>query len=124
MAKHLKQVHGEQIAREQSTEAESAAASFARLVSKQAEKPEKKQPEKQLDGDETAAEKPMTSVGALASSITEFIGNKFNELINSMSWLQQGQKQQATKSDIAAMKSEVLAAINEGLAQKKAAACK
>ena len=78
-----------------------------------------------VEDGETAAEKPMTSVGALASSITEFIGNKFNELINSMSWLQQGQKQlakqQATKSDIAAMKSEVLAAINEGLSQKKAA---
>ena len=91
MSKHLKQAHGEEIAREQRRAAELAAGSFAQLVSKQAEKPEKIQPGKQLDGDETAAEKPMTSVGALASSITEFIGNKFNELINSMSWLQQGQ---------------------------------
>ena len=47
MSKHLKQVHGEEIAREQRRAAELAAGSFAQLVSKQAEKPEKIQPEKQ-----------------------------------------------------------------------------
>ena len=61
MSKHLKQAHGEEIAREQRRAAELAAGSFAQLVSKQAEKPEEIQPGKQLDGDETAAEKPIES---------------------------------------------------------------
>ena len=47
LSKHLKQAHGEEIAREESAAAGSAAGYFARLVSKQAARPEKQQPEKQ-----------------------------------------------------------------------------
>ena len=64
LSKHLKQAHGEDIAREASAAAGSAAGFFARLVSKQAERPEKEQPEKQRDDDEPPLEKPLTSIGA------------------------------------------------------------
>ena len=111
MSKYLKQVHGAAIAREQSAAAESAAASFARLVSKEPEKPEKEQPKKQLDDDEKAVEKPLTSIGALASAITEFIGTKFNELITQMGFQQEGMKQLKKDMHEMGMQRDVMAAI-------------
>ena len=123
LSKHLKQAHGEEIAREESAAAGSAAGFFARLVSKQAARPEEQQPEKQLDDDEPPLEKPLTSIGALASSITEFIGSKINEVINQISFL-------PTLKDMRkAIKEEVTEAITKALSSAEsrpsaAPACK